>query len=151
MYTGYQKVKLKRDLPQKKLSKGTIGTIVTIHKGAENCEYEIGFSAQKNSSRLWLASDLDFSQTAILHENDFELIFDELQMVKLKIDLPHKKLTAGTIGTVVMVYDSLDPEKLWAYEVEFCDENGFPLTWFGDDDPESTLTLTLSGSDIESV
>lgn len=151
MFTGYQKVKLKRDLPKKKLSKGAIGTIVTVHKGSENCEYEIGFSDRKNLSRMWDPSDLDFTQTAILPENDFEFIFDENQVVKLKRDLPHKKLTAGTIGTVVMVYYSFDPEKLWAYEVEFPDENGIPLTWFGDDNPESALTLTLSASDIESV
>ena len=151
MFTGYQKVKLKRDVPQKKLSKGAIGTIITVHKESDRWEYEVGFSAQKNLLRMWQSSDLDFTQTAILHENDFERIFDEYQVVKLKRDLPQKNLTAGITGTVALVCDSCDPEKLWSYEVEFADENGISLTWLDDDDPESSPTVTLYGSDIEAV
>lgn len=35
MFTGYQKVKLTKDLLQKKLSKGAIGTIVKIERKSE--------------------------------------------------------------------------------------------------------------------
>jgi len=41
-------------------------------------------------------------------------------VVRLTRDIPEKGLTAGMIGTVVMIFDK--PEV--AYEIVFCDEEG---------------------------
>lgn len=50
--------------------------------------------------------------------------FKELDVVRLKQDIPAEKLAAGAIGTIVMKF----PEPNEAYEVEFCDEKGKPIS-----------------------
>lgn len=50
-------------------------------------------------------------------------MFEEYGIVKLKKDMPLKKLKAGDRGTIVMIY----PDLTKAYEVEFLDKNGDTL------------------------
>ncbi|PQV64969.1 protein of unknown function (DUF4926) [Abditibacterium utsteinense] len=49
--------------------------------------------------------------------------FQDVEVVRLRQDLPDKGLKAGKIGTVVMVY----PEQPQAYEVEFANEKGVTI------------------------
>jgi len=44
-------------------------------------------------------------------------------VVELAVDLPDEGLAAGSVGTVIHVFDKPD----LAYEVEFTDENGKTL------------------------
>lgn len=45
-------------------------------------------------------------------------------VVRLRRAVPEKSLEAGSEGTIVLIYDEVKPA---AYEVEFCDEDGFTL------------------------
>ena len=49
--------------------------------------------------------------------------FSEYDVVKLKIDDVSSDLKAGTKGTIVLTYKSVEPH----YEVEFCDDAGNTL------------------------
>lgn len=52
-------------------------------------------------------------------------MFHEYDTVRLKRDLPTKGLSAGAIGTILLIYEQspLPP----AYEIEFTDGNGNAL------------------------
>jgi len=47
-------------------------------------------------------------------------MFADYEVVKLRQDMPSKKLKAGARGTILMAY----PETPQAYEVEFLDSEG---------------------------
>lgn len=47
-------------------------------------------------------------------------MLSELDVVRLKNDLPEERLAAGMIGTIVLVHNANPP----AYEVEFADKCG---------------------------
>jgi Domain of unknown function (DUF4926) len=53
-------------------------------------------------------------------------MFEEYQVIRLKRDLPEHNLSAGVIGTILLVYD-LKPNLPRAYEVEFVDSQGKTL------------------------
>jgi len=59
------------------------------------------------------------------------MMFEELETVKLKRDLPEHNMKAGTIGTIVMVHT----QPYRAYEVEL-------------EDSDSWAVATLSGEDL---
>lgn len=57
-------------------------------------------------------------------------MFQELEIVKLKCDLPEHNMKAGTIGTVVMVHT----QPFRAYEVELEDEESWAVVTLRDED-----------------
>ncbi len=61
-------------------------------------------------------------------------MFDMLHVVRARRDVPEQGVTAGMVGTIVLVHET--PRR--AYEVEFTDADG------------GTLALaTLNGDDLE--
>jgi hypothetical protein len=62
--------------------------------------------------------------------------FAELEIVRVRRQLPEYGLPAGSLGTVVMVYES--PGR--AYEVEFADSEGITIA-----------LLTMLDQDLERV
>lgn len=52
-------------------------------------------------------------------------MFKEYDIVRLKHELPTKGLSAGAIGTILLIYEQ--PPLPPAYEVEFTDGNGNAL------------------------
>ena len=69
-------------------------------------------------------------------------MFEELEVVKLKYDLPEHDMKAGTIGTIVMVH--IEPYR--AYEVELDDEGASAVVTLRDEE-----LLAVSGEDIEAL
>lgn len=65
-------------------------------------------------------------------------MFQEYDMVKLNRDLPLDHLQAGTLGTILMVFD--EPNLPRAYEVEFVSDNMTTLA-----------VLTVEEKDLERV
>lgn len=61
------------------------------------------------------------------------MMFNEYDVVRLRVPLPAHGLAAGTIGAVVMVYETPP-----GYEVEFVDEAG-----------DTLALVTLSGEELE--
>ncbi len=57
-------------------------------------------------------------------------MFEELEIVKLKHDLPEHDMKAGTIGTIVMVHT----QPYRAYEVELEDEDAWAVVTLRDED-----------------
>lgn len=57
-------------------------------------------------------------------------MFEELEIVKLKCDLPEHNMKAGTIGTVVMVHT----QPYRAYEVEMENEESWAVVTLRDED-----------------
>lgn len=62
-------------------------------------------------------------------------MFSELDVVRLKYDLPEERLAAGMTGTIVLVHNAKPP----AYEVEFADEHGRTIAMLAL--PEDALEL----------
>ncbi|OGO27279.1 MAG: hypothetical protein A2Z16_05995 [Chloroflexi bacterium RBG_16_54_18] len=62
-------------------------------------------------------------------------MFHELDMVKLLKSMPEKRLAAGAMGVILLVYDQ--PELPIAYEVEFTN------------DIDEVVLLTLFEDDLE--
>ncbi len=69
-------------------------------------------------------------------------MFEELEVVKLKHDLPEHSMKAGTVGTIVMVH--IKPYR--AYEVELEDEDSWAVVTLRDED-----LLAVSVEDIEAL
>jgi Domain of unknown function (DUF4926) len=68
-------------------------------------------------------------------EKDRYPMIEELDLVVLKRDLPAERLTAGDVGTVVLVH-----QKGAGYEVEFTTLSG-----------ETVAVVTLDASDVRQV
>jgi len=68
-------------------------------------------------------------------EKDRWSMIDELDLVVLKRDLPNERLTAGDVGTVVLVH-----QQGVGYEVEFTTLSG-----------ETVAVVTLDASDVRPV
>ena len=69
-------------------------------------------------------------------------LFQDSDVVRLRRDLPEENLSAGAEGTIVMLFpQEMYPHLPQAYEVEFCDDEGVPVTY--------SLTVTLLEGELE--
>lgn len=66
-------------------------------------------------------------------------MFNIIDVIKLKRDIPEEKLKAGDLGTIVEI---LQEEPVAVYEVEFCNNKGETITTLSIEEKDMQLFYT---------